>query len=159
MRGIRQREFITLLGGAAAWPVVAQAQQSSQIARIGVLNSSLEDPISGLGYRAFIAELRKLGFSEERNLAVEYRRTDQGADLAYAGAAEMIRANVELIVANGPEFALQAAVAASPTIPIVALASSYDPVERGYAASLAKPGRNITGSIVSRNWRKSASNC
>ena len=75
---IRRREFISLLGGAAAWPLPAHAQQAGDIVRIGVLNTGLDDAVSGgLGYRAFVAELQKLGFAEGRNLVIDYGRTDQ----------------------------------------------------------------------------------
>jgi len=118
---VRRREFITVLGGAAAWPLAARAQQpSTQVARIGVLNTGLDDAVSGgLGYRAFVAELQKLGFTEGRNLVIDYGRTDQGADKAFADAATMARSNVAVIVASGSELPLQAAVAASPSVPIV----------------------------------------
>jgi putative ABC transport system substrate-binding protein len=143
---MRRREFITLLGDAAAiWPLVTRARQrSGKISRIGILGSR-GTVISDTGYAAFIDELRRLGFTEGQNLAVEYRATNLGRDAAFAAAAEMIRSNVELIVADGPEFNLQAALAASRTIPIVITAVSYDPIARGYVASLARPGGNITG--------------
>ena len=70
---MKRREFITLLGGAAAaWPLAARAQQAGDIVRIGVLNTGLDDAVSGgLGYRAFVAELQKLGFAEGRNLVID----------------------------------------------------------------------------------------
>jgi putative ABC transport system substrate-binding protein len=145
---MNRRQFITLLGGAAvAWPLAARAQQpSTQVARIGVLNTGLDDAVSGgLGYRAFVAELQKLGFTEGRNLVIDYGRTDQGADKAFADAATMARSNVAVIVASGSELPLQAAVAASPSVPIVILANNYDPIARGYVTSLARPGGRITG--------------
>jgi putative ABC transport system substrate-binding protein len=142
---VKRREFITLLGGAAALllcPFVARAQT----ARIGVLNTGLDDAVSGgLGYRAFVAELQKLGFTEGRNLIIDYGRTDQGADKAFADAAAMARSNVAVIIASGSELPLQAAVAASSSIPIVMLANNYDPIARGYVTSLAHPGGRITG--------------
>jgi len=144
---MRRREFITLLGGAAvAWPLAARAQQAGDIVRIGVLNTGLDDAVSGgLGYRAFVAELKKLGFVEGRNLVIDYGRTDQGADKAFADAAAMVRSNVAVIIASGSELPLQAAVAASSSIPVVILANNFDPIARGYVASLARPGGNITG--------------
>jgi putative ABC transport system substrate-binding protein len=143
---VRRREFITLGGAAAAWPIAARAQHASDIARIGVLNTGLDDAVSGgLGYRAFVAELQKLGFAEGRNLAIDYGRTDQGLDKAFAAATAMVRSNVAVIVASGSELPLQAAVAASASIPVVMLANSFDPITRGYVASLARPGGNITG--------------
>jgi putative tryptophan/tyrosine transport system substrate-binding protein len=144
---VKRRDFITLLGGAvAAWPLAARAQQPAQVARIGVLNTGLDDAVSGgLGYRAFVAELQKLGFAEGRNLIIDYGRTDLGADKAFADAAAMVRSNVAVIVASGSELPLQAAVAASSSIPIVMLANNYDPIARGYVTSLARPGGRITG--------------
>src|SRR5262249_8925814 len=142
---IGRRKFLTTLGGAAAWPLAARAQQApGRISRIGILGSR-GTVVSDTGYAAFIDELRRLGFTEGQNLVVEYHPTDMGRDAAFAAAAEMIRSNVELIVAEGAEFNLQAAVAASRTIPIVITANSYDPIARGYVASLARPGGNITG--------------
>jgi putative ABC transport system substrate-binding protein len=144
---MRRRAFITLLGGAAAaWPLAGRAQQPGPINRIGVLNTGVEDAVSGgLGYRAFVGELQKLGFTEGQNLIIDYGRTDQGEDKAFADAAAMARSNVAVIVASGSELPLQAAVAASSTIPVVMLANNYDPIERGYVASLARPGGRITG--------------
>jgi ABC-type uncharacterized transport system substrate-binding protein len=143
---VRRREFIALGGAAAAWPIAARAQHASDIARIGVLNTGLDDAVSGgLGYRAFVAKLQKLGFAEGRNLAIDYGRTDQGPDKAFAAATAMVRSNVAVIVASGSELPLQAAVAASASIPVVMLANSFDPITRGYVASLARPGGNITG--------------
>jgi putative ABC transport system substrate-binding protein len=143
---MRRREFIThLCGATVAWPLVARAQQPGQIARIGVLNTGLDDAVAGgLGYRAFVAELQKLGFAQGRNLIIDYGRTDQGADKAFADAAAMARSNVAVIVASGSELPLQAAVAASSSIPIVMLANNYDPIARGYVASLSRPAGQIT---------------
>jgi putative tryptophan/tyrosine transport system substrate-binding protein len=99
---VKRREFITLLGGtAAAWPLAARAQQSNQTARIGVLAASSDDAVSsGAGYPVFVAELQKLGFTEGRNLIIDYGRTDQGADKSFADAAAMARSNVSVIVAS-----------------------------------------------------------
>ena len=90
-------------------------------------------------------ELRKLGFSESRNLTVEYRSVEQEREAVFAAAAELVRSNTDVIVAVGPEVGLQAAVAATSTIPIVIAAFNYDPIARGYVKSLAQPGGNITG--------------
>ena len=144
---MRRRQFITLLGGATAWLLAAGAQQQAgTIARIGVLTTGLEDAVSGgPGYRAFVAELERLGFAEGRNLVIEVGRTDKGADRAFADAAAMVRANVAVIVSSGADLPLEAAMGASPTVPIVMLASNYDPIARGYVASLARPGGRVTG--------------
>jgi putative ABC transport system substrate-binding protein len=142
-----RREFLTLLGGAtAAWPMLANAQQSDRMMRIGVLGPRRENAGgTGAGYPAMLDELRKLGFSEGRNLAVEYRTVEQDRRAIFAEAAELVRWNADVLVAVGPEVSLQAAMAASSTIPIVITAFNYDPIARGYVKSLAQPGGNITG--------------
>jgi ABC-type uncharacterized transport system substrate-binding protein len=118
----KRREFITLLGGAAAaWPCAAQAQQPD-IVRIGVLTPSLDGPATSVAFPHFIDELRKLGFTEGRNLIVETRRVDEGVPKAYAGANELVAAKADVLFAFGPELALQAAAAARPAVPIVILA-------------------------------------
>jgi putative ABC transport system substrate-binding protein len=142
---MKRREFITLLGGAAAaWPLAARAQQAGKVARIGYLGVSLNAPLSAALYQVFLSELRELGFSEGQNLAVEYRRLDDARG-TFVVAAELVRSPLDLIVAQGPEVALQAVVGASGFIPIVIQAINYDPIERGYVSSLARPGGNITG--------------
>src|SRR5260221_14703131 len=114
---MRRREFITVLGGAAAWPLAARAQQAGRIARVGVLGPDLNNSVTGAGYPVFLSELRKLGFTEGQNLVVEYRRTDEGLPKAFTGANEMVAAKADVLVANGPEIALQAATAARPAVP------------------------------------------
>jgi putative ABC transport system substrate-binding protein len=142
---MRRREFITLLGATAAWPLAAHAQSADRIARVGVLGPDPNNnPVTAPGYQVFLSELRKLGFTEGHNLVVQYRRTDEGLPKAFTGANEMVAAKADVLVANGPEVALQAA-AARPAVPIVMLASTYDPFVRGYVQSLAKPGGNVTG--------------
>jgi putative ABC transport system substrate-binding protein len=143
---MRRRAFISLLGGAAAaWPLAARAQHAGRIARVGVLGPDLNNSVTGPGYQVFLSELRKLGFTEGQNLVVEYRRTDEGMPKAFTGANEMVAAKADVLVANGPEIALQAATAARPAVPIVMLANNYDPFARGYVKSLAQPGGNVTG--------------
>ena len=95
-------------------------------------------------YRHFLDELRGNGFSEGQNLAIEYRRVDDPRG-PFVAAAELMRLQVDLIVTQGPEVALQAVVGASRCIPIVLQAINYDPIERGYVESLGRPGGNITG--------------
>ena len=143
---MRRREFITLLGATAAWPLAAHAQSADRIAHVGVLGPDPNNnPVTAPGYQVFLSELRKLGFTEGHNLVVQYRRTDEGLPKAFTGANEMVAAKADVLVANGPEVALQAAAAARPAVPIVMLASNYDPFVRGYVQSLAKPGGNVTG--------------
>jgi putative ABC transport system substrate-binding protein len=145
---MKRRDFITLLSGvAAAWPLAARAQQAGQIARIGFLGTDPDNAQFVASYPAFLAELRKLGFTEGQNLIIEYRRMDEGSSKAFAGAAEMIRSNVGVVVTFGPEIALKAAVAASQTIPIVMIAVNFDPIAGGYVRDLARPNKNITGLV------------
>jgi putative ABC transport system substrate-binding protein len=143
---MRRREFLGVVGGAAAaWPLVAHPQETGRVVRVGVLGPSLPNPVTGPAYQIFLSELRKLGFTEGQNLIVEYRRTDEGMPKAFTGANELVAAKAQVLVASGPEIALQAAAAARPPVPIVMLANNYDPFERGYVKSLAQPGGNITG--------------
>jgi putative ABC transport system substrate-binding protein len=142
---MRRREFITLFGGmAAAWPLAAWAQQAGNAVRIGFLGVSLDAPGTAALYQIFLDELRANGFNDGQNLIVEYRRSDDPRGI-FVAAAELMRLPVDLIVAQGPEAALQAVVGASRCIPIVLQAINYDPIERGYVEGLAHPGGNITG--------------
>jgi putative tryptophan/tyrosine transport system substrate-binding protein len=142
---MRRREFITLLGGTAAtWPLAAVAQQPGKVFRIGFLGVSRNAPGTAANYQAFSDELRENGFSEGQNLVIEYRSSNDPRGVSVAGA-ELLRANLDLIVAQGPEVALKAVIDASRTIPIVLQAINFDPIARGYVASLARPGGNITG--------------
>jgi len=145
---MRRREFITLLGGAAAWPLVAHAQAPGRTYRIGFFGGALDRSTSNvmaLGYPAFRDELRKRGFVDGRNLVIEFRSTQQEADRIYSDAVELVRSNVDLIVAAGPEVAVKAARAASGTVPIVMWANNFDPFAHGYVQSLSRPGGNVTG--------------
>ena len=141
---MRRRDFITLVGAVAAWPLAAHGQQAGKVIRIGFIGASLNSSAMAAQYQAFLTELHELGFSEGRNIVVDYRRLDDPRG-PFAVAAELMRLQVDLIVATGPEVALQAVVGASRSIPIVILAVQYDPIERGYVSSLARPGGNITG--------------
>jgi putative tryptophan/tyrosine transport system substrate-binding protein len=146
---MRRREFIALIGGAAAtWSSTAGAQQlTDRSAKIGLLTTSLADPVMARGYPAFLDELKKSGFSEGQNLTIETVRLDQDAQRLFADTADLVRSNVELLVATGTEMALKAAIAASPTIPIVIWANNYDPIAHGYVKNLARPGGNVTGIV------------
>src|SRR5271165_1550473 len=142
---MRRREFLGVLGGATAWPFAVRAQQSGKVARIGWLAASLDNPVQALGHQVLISSLHKLGFTEGQNLAIEHRPTDEGIPKAFAGANELVAAKVDVLLADGPELALQAATAARPIVPVVMLANNYDPFERGYVKTLAQPGGNVTG--------------
>jgi putative ABC transport system substrate-binding protein len=146
---MKRRTFIAALGGAAAWPLAARAQQEGSVARVGVIGSRPDGLATRPAYDAFVDELRKLGFTQGRNLAVETRRSDEGVPQAFASANELVAWKADVLFAFGSELALQAAAAARPPLPIVILANNYDPIARGYVQSLARPGGHITG-IVSR---------
>ena len=141
---MRRRELITLLCSLALWPLAARAQQSNKVYRIGFLGVSRSAPGTGALYAEFLDELRENGFSEGRNIVVEYRRSDDPRGVALAGA-DLVRSQPDVIVAQGPEAVLQAVIRANAGIPIVLQAINFDPMERGYVATLAHPGGNITG--------------
>ena len=140
---MRRREFIALLGSAAAWPIAARAQQPAKVRRLGVLS---QDPVHAHPtppYQAFQQGLRELGWVEGQNLAIEWRFSAGKADLLPRLATELVDLPVDLIVAIATPPAL-AAVAATSTIPIVFIQVA-DPVALGIVPSLARPGANVTG--------------
>ncbi len=143
---MKRREFISLLGGAAVgWPRAARAQQPDRVLRIGVLGPPIRNPAARIVYPFFVSELRKLGFTNGKNVVVEFRRIDEGVPKAFAAANELVAAKAHVLFAFGPELAMQAAAAVRPAVPIVMLADNYDPIARGYVSSLARPGGNVTG--------------
>jgi putative ABC transport system substrate-binding protein len=138
---MQRRDFITLLGGAAAWPIVARGQQLMQA--IGVLNGSTIAASQG-NFAAFRESLADSGFFEGRNLAIVYRGADGDVALLPALAVELVRIPVVVIAAVGGDNAIFAAKAATTTIPIVFTTAS-DPTEAGLVPSLNRPGGNVTG--------------
>jgi putative tryptophan/tyrosine transport system substrate-binding protein len=140
----RRRDFITLLGGAAAWPIAARAQQAGKVPRIGyMVMGSLQSPDTHTFRDAFRHGLRERGYVEGQNVTIEYRAADGELARFPELARELVRLNPDLIFApNTP--AARAAKQATTTIPIVAPIMG-DPVSDGLVASLARPGGNITG--------------
>ena len=136
---IQRREFITLLGGAAAWPLAARAQEAGRIYRLGTLNLS---PRSAPNHVAFYAELQRLGFIAGQNLVVDERGYGLHVEQLADHAAEIVKAQVDVINATG-DLAIRAAQQATTTIPI--LAFTDDMLELKFVSSLAKPGGNTTG--------------
>jgi putative ABC transport system substrate-binding protein len=137
-----RREFITLLGGAAAaWPLAANAQQPGKLPTIGFLGAT--PLIESQRVTAFVQRLRELGWIEGRTIAIEYRWAEGRPDRFAEIAAEFVRLKVDVIVTVGTPPTL-AAKQATAFIPIV-FAASNDPVGTGLVASLARPGGNVTG--------------
>src|SRR5262249_25831147 len=138
---MKRREFITLIGGAAAWPVAAQAQQSRKVPRIGILDF-FPSAASAETIEPFQQGLRELGYVDGGNIQVEYHSAEQRSDLAAALAADLVRREVDIIVASATP-AAHAAKNATATIPIVMSVSN--PLATGLVASLSQPGGNLTG--------------
>jgi putative ABC transport system substrate-binding protein len=138
---MRRREFVTLLGGAAAWPMAARSQPA-QLPTLGYLNSAREREYIHLT-AAFRKGLAQGGFTEGRNVAVEYRWAEGDYARLPALAADLVNRNVAVIVAHAPP-AANAAKAATRTIPVV-FTSGEDPIRTGLVSSLSRPGGNVTG--------------
>jgi putative ABC transport system substrate-binding protein len=142
---MKRREFIAVLGSAALALPTAMAQQPGKIVRIGYLGVQPDNPMIVASYSEIAGELRRLGFIEGQNLTIIYRHHNvPGVDISRL-AAELVQSKVDVLVADGPEAVLQAAVAATNTIPIAMIAINFDPIARHYISSLSRPGGNVTG--------------
>jgi putative tryptophan/tyrosine transport system substrate-binding protein len=145
---MKRREFITVLGGAMAWPLAARAQQRDPMRRIGVLMGYAESDSEGQAFiAAFRDELQKLGWAENRNIQIEYRWATLGdPDLMQRFAKELVTLQPDLILShNTPTTA--AMLQQTRAIPIV-FALVVDPIGTGFVASLPRPGGNATGFIA-----------
>jgi putative tryptophan/tyrosine transport system substrate-binding protein len=141
---MKRREFIGLVGGAAAWPVVAQAQQPAKMKRIAIVlaNKVADGDPNGL---AFLEELKRLGYVEGKNLIIDRYSAEGQADRYANLAREVVSTNPDLISTAGTPLTLRFKAATS-TIPIVTVTG--DPIRFGIVSSIARPGGNITGVSV-----------
>jgi len=146
--GLRRREFITLLGGATAWPLGARAQQVSPVPRVGLVSIGA-DPGDPVVFRPFLEQLRKLGYIEGHNVILERRFAAGRDELIGDFVADLVQRRVDIIVVTGTRESITAKHATS-TIPIVTIVSP-DPIRTGLAASLARPGGNVTG-LTTMDW-------
>jgi putative ABC transport system substrate-binding protein len=144
MLDVRRREFIVALGGAAAtvWPLAARAQQQAKLPTIGFLGANSPSAMNHL-VTAFVQRLREIGWSERRNVTIEYRWLEGRNERYTEIMGEFVRLNVDVIVVHGTAAAVAAKQVTS-VIPIV-FAVAVDPVGNGLVASLARPGGNVTG--------------
>jgi putative tryptophan/tyrosine transport system substrate-binding protein len=141
---VKRREFITVLGGAAVWPLTSYAQQSERVRRIGVLIPlAADDPQSQRRLTAFVQGLQELGWTDGRNIRIETRWTAGDTDRMRRHAAELVSLAPDVILASGGTV-VGALLEASRTTPIV-FTLTVDPVGAGHVASLARPGGNATG--------------
>jgi putative tryptophan/tyrosine transport system substrate-binding protein len=141
---VRRREFLTLLGGAAAWPLSAHAQQRERMRRIGVLMNLGSDDAEGQARNAaFLQGLQELGWTVGRNVRIEYRWGAGDAELFRRHASELVALAPDVILASGGAV-VPSLLQATRTVPIV-FTGTPDPVGAGFVESLARPGGNATG--------------
>ena len=144
---IRRREFLTLLGGAGAWPVAARAQQRERARRIGVLMPlAADDPESQARTTAFVQELAQLGWIAGRNVQIDNRWSAGDSERTRRYVAELVALAPDVIVTSST-VSVAALIEATRTVPIV-FAGIPDPVGAGFVNSLARPGRNATGFLL-----------
>jgi len=141
---MKRREFITLLGGAAAWPLAAKAQQPERVRRIGVLLNAAATETEFQSYlTSFTQALRQLGWAEGQNLRIDVRWNDGDAGLSRTYAAELVGLLPDVILA-GSTINLTVIRQATTTVPVV-FVQVADPVAQGFVASTRQPGGNVTG--------------
>jgi putative ABC transport system substrate-binding protein len=142
---MNRRELISLLGGVATWPLAARAQQPNRVRRVAVLVGGLaaDDPEWQSRGTAFVQGLQELGWSEGRNVRIEYRWGLNDQERARKAAAELAAFNPDVLLAAGTS-AIEPLRAAMPNLPLI-FANVLDPVANGFVQSLARPGGNITG--------------
>ena len=140
---MRRRKFISLLGGAAAWPLAARAQQAGKLPTIGFVGSNAS--AWGAWTAAFVARLHDLGWIEGRTLAIEYRWSEGRPERIDDIAAEFVNRNVDVIVTN--DSSAPTMKQATSVIPIVFVLGN-DPLGTGLVTNLARPGANVTGLSV-----------
>jgi putative ABC transport system substrate-binding protein len=145
---MKRRAFITLLGGAtAAWPLAARAQQGERMRRIGVLHSlASDDPEGQARLTAFVQGLQELGWTDGRNVRIDYRWAAGDAERARRYAAELVALAPDVILAHGGSI-VPSLLQATRTVPIV-FTQTPDPVGAGFVNSLARPGGNVTGFTI-----------
>ena len=143
---MKRREFMTLLGGATAWPLAARGQQPDQVRRVGVLmNVAADDPEAQARNVAFLQSLQELGWTEGRNLRIDHRWAAGDADRLRRDAAEMLALAPDVVLASGTS-TVGPLMGATGTLPIV-FAGVADPIGAGFVDSMARPGGNTTGFI------------
>ena len=144
---MKRREFITLLGSAAAWPLAARAQQGARMRRIGVLMSfAADDPLAPPPVSALAQGLQERGWSVGGNIRIDYRWGANNLDLFRKYAAELVALAPDVVVGTAASI-VAALQQAGHTVPIV-FVTTIDPVGSGLVASLARPGGNATGFIA-----------
>jgi putative ABC transport system substrate-binding protein len=154
---IKRREFIAGLGSAAAWPLVAHAQQPSQMRRIGVLSTlSADDPDTRAQIEAFLQGLAQLGWTDGRNVRIDYRWGLGNVDNIRKSAAELAALAPDVILTTGGASLVGPLLQTTRIVPIV-FTYAADPVGAGFVDTLARPGGNATGFLsgeysVSGKW-------
>jgi putative ABC transport system substrate-binding protein len=136
---MRRRELITLLGGAAVWPLAARAQQPNKPRKVGWIGGAIRLPT----HEEFLEGMRDLGYAEGRDFVIEWRFAEGQYERHIGFAADLVRRNIDLIITDSTS-AIPAIRQTTSTIPVI-MSYSIDPVGNGIVASLARPGGNITG--------------